>query len=453
MALPEWQREILDRGELYRVGGAVRDRLLDASARPPDDDFLVRGLPPEELETLLGRYGRVVLVGKSFGVYRFTPGNGDAVDIVYPRRERSTGPGHRDFDVHWDWRMPVEEDLVRRDFTVNAIAEDVRTGRRIDPAGGQADLSAGILRAMFPAAFIEDPLRVLRGIRFAATLHFRVEPDTRRMMAQAAPALGTLSAQRVQEEFTKILTRCEQPSAAFVLAHEIGALAVVLPELDRCVGVEQNEYHPDDVFVHSLKTLDCAPRDNLTVRWAALMHDVGKVDTRERVDDERGERIVFYGHEKVSARLTRRALERLRYPVAMVERCVHLVRQHMFNYLEEWKDATVRRFMRTVGDHNLEDLFALREADCRSRNLYVEIDNLRALEARVAEQRAARHTLAVEDLAVDGRDVMEVTGLAPGRAVGEILERLLERVLDDPSMNDRDRLRKAMRGMRTGEGE
>jgi poly(A) polymerase/tRNA nucleotidyltransferase (CCA-adding enzyme) len=305
---------------------------------------------------------------------------------------------------------------------------------------------------MFPAAFVEDPLRVLRGIRFAATLHFTVEAGTRRLMAEAAPALATLSAERVQEELTKVLTRCEHPSEAFVLAHDIGALAMVLPELDRCAGVEQNQYHPDDVFVHSLKTCDCAPRHRLVVRWAALMHDVGKVDTRECIDDERGERIVFYGHEKVSAALTRQAMARLRYPVATVNRCVHLVRHHMFNYLDEWKDSTVRRFMRTVGDGNLEDLFALREADCRSRDLQEEIDNLRALEARVASEREARHTLSVDDLAVDGNDVMEVTGLAPGPAIGRTLERLLEYVLDDPSLNEKTRLLEIMRRTQGGDG-
>jgi putative nucleotidyltransferase with HDIG domain len=441
VSIEPWQREILEHGELFRVGGYVRDRLVDPDAEPPDSDFLVRGLPPDRLERLLSRHGRLVLVGKSFGVYRFTPqGRDAAVEIGYPRLERSTGPGHRDFDVRWDWRLPLEDDLARRDFTINAMAEDVGTGRRIDPHGGERDLRARVLRAIFQDAFVEDPLRVLRGMRFTAQLGLSVEESTRERMHSGSSLLGTVSAERVQDEFTKILTRCDRPSVAFELGREIGALAVLLPELDRCAGVEQNEYHPDDVFVHSLKTCDCAPRDNLAVRWAGLLHDVGKVDTKAVVTDERGERVVFYGHERLGAEAAAEVLARLRYPRAFVARCRRLVEQHMYNYAPEWKDATVRRFMRTVGESHLEDLFLLREADCRSRDLEAELDALAQLRERVAGELEARHTIRLGDLAVDGDDLMSACGLRPGPGLGAALDYLLERVIDDPSLNERERL-------------
>jgi tRNA nucleotidyltransferase/poly(A) polymerase len=454
VSIPQWQRDILKHGELFRVGGHVRDSLLDPTADPPDTDFLVRGIPPDRLEALLGEHGHLVLVGKSFGVYRFTPtGSDEAVEIGFPRLERSTGPGHRDFEVQWDWRLSVEADLERRDFTINAMAENVQTGERIDPLDGERDLRARMLRAVFPEAFVEDPLRVLRGIRFVAQFGLEVETVTRERMHEGTPMLSTVSAERVQDEFSKLLTRCEKPSVAFELAHKTGALQVLLPELDRCAGVEQNEYHPDDVFVHSLKTCDCAPRDNLAVRWAALLHDVGKVDARTVVTDERGLRVVFYGHEKGSAVATSDVLGRLRYPKVFVDKCRRLVEHHMYNYLPEWKDATVRRFMRTLGEDNLDDMFLLREADCRSRDLLSEIDNVADLRDRVAREIDARHTLRLADLAVDGSDVIAACGVEPGPSVGAILDYLLDRVIDEPKLNDRKRLLEIARKWKDHGGE
>jgi hypothetical protein len=183
------------------------------------------------------------------------------------------------------------------------------------------------------------------------------------------------------------------------------------------------------------------------------MHDVGKVDARALVSDERGTRVVFYGHEKISERLTRRALSRLRYSSAFVDACARLVAHHMFNYESEWKDATVRRFMRSVGERHLDDLFALREADCRSRDLRAEIAALGELRSRVQREQAARHTITESDLAVDGRDVMHVLGIGPGSEVGRSLTRLLECVLDDPAMNERSRLLELLRGWRGKNGK
>jgi poly(A) polymerase/tRNA nucleotidyltransferase (CCA-adding enzyme) len=441
VTLPDWQAEIVARGELYRVGGAVRDRLLGLPGNP-DTDLLVRGLPPEELERILARHGRLVYVGKAFGVYKFNPANDDdTYDIVFPRTETSTGPGHREFDVHWDWRLPVEDDLRRRDFTINAIAERIPDGRRVDPFDGAGDLARRKLRTIFERAFVEDPLRILRAARFTARFGLDVDADTRARMRESAALVATVSAERIRDECTKTMTQCDRTGAAWHLLSETGSLVVFLPELSRCAGVVQNEYHPDDVYWHSLKTCDAAPRENLLVRWAALLHDTGKVDARQTVTDERGARVVFYGHELQSADITVAVLERLRYPASFVDACRRLVRHHMYRYAPEWRPATVRRFMRTVGADLLEDLFLLREADCRSRadqaGMDLELERLGTLRRRVDEETRARAVLRVQDLDVDGEDVMRSLGIGPGPEVGRVLERLLERVIESPSDNQR----------------
>lgn len=448
MKRPAWQEEIIARGSLYAVGGAVRDRLMGVAHAPEDVDYVVRGIAPEELEEILGRHGRVAHVGRSFGVYKFTPEDGVAtVDISFPRTESSTGPGHRDFDVRSDWRLDVATDLGRRDFTINAIARDVATGKLIDPHGGAADIRDRILRVIFPRAFVEDPLRILRGLRFAARFDLSVTEDTSELMRNSIGGLRELSPERIQDEFNKLFVQCTRPSVALALAHQLGALDVLVPELARCEGVTQNEFHPDDVFWHSLRTCDAAAREPL-VRWAALLHDVGKVNCKREITDDKGTRVVFYGHEVDGAAATRSVLTRLRYPARFVSRCENLVAQHMFNYESEWTDATVRRFMRRVGEENLEVLFALREADCRSRGPLTsqeELDKLDELRERVQREQRAQRTLKIGDLEIGGDDVMAELGIPAGPRVGDLLGALLEKVIDDPTLNRRHVLLELLR--------
>jgi len=454
MTLSGWQKAVLEAGELYCVGGALRDEMLGITAEDPEIDFLVRDIQPQDLEKILHRFGSVELVGKSFGVYKFTPEKSETTyDIAYPRKERSLGPGHREFAVDWDWKLEVEKDLRRRDFTVNAMARDLRDGRLIDPYGGRRDLEDRVLRMMFVRAFEEDPLRVLRGVRFAVQLQFKVDPATLEAMGDSSPLLDTLSPERIQEELTRILTRSERPSEAFVLMRELGALERILPELDRCAGVEQNEFHPDDVFVHSIKTCDCAPQSNLAVRWAALLHDVGKVDKKKTVTDEKlGDRVVFYGHQQVSAEVAVRVLRRLRYSNVLVGKCAHLIRHHMFDYESAWKASTVRRFIRRVGEDNLNDLFDLRRADAGSRDPQTAARGLEELEGRIRHELEARHTTRIEDLAVNGRDVIREGEVAAGPEVGKVLSELLEAVLEDPELNDRETLLELLRRRRGTQG-
>lgn len=454
MKLLDWQKALSKHGELYRVGGSVRDELMGVPHGKEDVDYLVRGIDPKTLEDVLSRYGRVVHVGKSFGVYKFkATGEDFEHDIAFPRKEVSTGPGHREFDVDWEENHPIEMDLGRRDFTINTLAQNLEDGGIVDPFGGREDIENRRLRMIFPEAFSEDSLRILRGIRFGARFFLDIEPATKAAMKASAPLLTLLSPERIQDEFSKVFSQCEQPSRAFATMHTLGALAIVLPELDRAFGVEQNQYHPDDVFWHSVKSCDQAPQGNVLLRWAALLHDVGKVDSK-RVIEENGSppRVVFYGHEHISADITDSVLSRLRYSNDFVKRCTHLVREHMYYYQPEWNRSTVRRFIRTVGEGNLEDLFLLREADLMSRGMTERAGEVQELRRRVRDEIEAEHALKIEDMEIDGTDVMAVLGIKAGREVGVILHEIFDRVTEDPALNRRETLVAILKGLKKGDG-
>lgn len=437
-----WQTAIIEKGELYRVGGAVRDVLFGIEHDPQDEDFLVRGIAPRTLESILRRHGRAVLVGKSFGVYKFRA-SGESVDhdIAFPRKEISTGPGHRDFAVEYDHRLPIEADLGRRDFTINAVAQNVADGSLVDPFRGGRDAADRVLRMIFPRAFQEDPLRILRGVRFAARFHLKIDRATYSAMLDAAPLVATISVERIQEEFNRILKQCEQPSTAFEELRRVGVLQMLLPELNEAYGIEQNIHHPDDVYWHSLKSADAAPMDNLLVRWAALLHDLGKVAAKQEIEDpEEGRKVVFYGHEDISADITQAVLTRLRFGKDFVKRCRHLVQHHMIRYDSEWNRSSVRRFIRRIGEANLDDMFALKAADVLSRDRYDKLDENEELRRRAQAELEDAHALKITDLKIDGDDVMKVLGIPASARVGVILSSLFERVTEDPSLNERDTL-------------
>ncbi|MBI5867603.1 MAG: HDIG domain-containing protein [candidate division Zixibacteria bacterium] len=308
---PAWLLSLLQEGEVYKVGGPVRDRLLGEKTGK-DTDYLVRLISIERLQQLLRPHGHVNLVGKSFGVIKFTPkaGEGEEVvtfDIALPRTEQSTGAAHTDFLVDFDPQVPVERDLLRRDFTINAMAENCATGELIDPAGGQADLRAKCLRMVFEGAFRDDPLRILRGAQFLARFELTLDPVTRAAMQDAVPLVATVSMERVAEELTKLITLSKKPSLGFKLLQELGALKIILPELEDTVGVDQpGGYHAFPVFEHSLYTADAAPAQ-LRLRWAALLHDINKPQCKQ-VD---GTKATFYAHEKLGSRTARKVLRRL----------------------------------------------------------------------------------------------------------------------------------------------
>jgi len=426
---------ILERGQIYEVGGVVRDSLLERPVTQKDRDFLVTGIPYEELSKILRKFGRVDLVGKSFGIIKFTPREQKITyDVALPRKEFSTGVAHRDFQVDFDYSLPVEDDLKRRDFTINAMAKDLATGEIIDPLGGREDLERKVLRMTSPKAFEEDPLRMLRGIQFSARFEFEIEPLTFRAMKESSHLISSVSPERIQEELSKLLQQADRPSLGFRVMKETGILEEILPELSVCVGVNQpGGYHKFDVFEHTLFTIDHTPK-SVRIRLAALFHDICKPQCRELVP----EGATFYGHERKGAGVAKKVMKRLRYPYQLISEVVLLVRRHM--YTDRVTDKGLRRLIRNVGEDLIFDLLELRRADVKAQGRGKTGKDVDRFKKRIQEELERKPPLSVSDLEIDGHDVMELCKISPSPMVGKILNHLLEKVLDEPEFNQRDKL-------------
>ena len=432
--------------QAYLVGGTVRDVLLGREAPPAVD--VSTDLTPDEV---MRRFARVVPTGLPHGTVTVIEGEW-MVECTTFRREGAYSDARRPDRV--EFTDDPEVDLGRRDLTVNAMAWDPASGELLDPHGGALDLERRILRAVGDplARFREDALRPLRAARFTATLEMEPDEPLRRALAALAAkdsgyAGATVAAERVRDEIERMLTAV-RPSRGFEVLREAGLLALWLPELDRCRGVPQNRFHAYDVYFHSLYTCDAAPRGKPDVRWAALLHDIGKPHTRvERQGDG-----TFYNHEFVGTEIAERLLERLRLPIARRTRIVHLIREHMFDYRPAWSDGALRRWLRRVQPEHVADLFDLRIADMLGNGLKQGFPAyLDPMRQRIERLLRESHALRVTDLAVDGNDVMRELALAPGPAVREALEALLEEVLDDPARNTREHLVARLRDRRARE--
>jgi putative nucleotidyltransferase with HDIG domain len=432
-------------GVVFAVGGRVRDDLRAAMAgivsTPKDLDYVVVGLAQDEVEARLRRIGRVDVVGASFAVLKFRADAGEA-DIALPRRERSTGAGHRDFAIESGPEIPLEDDLSRRDFRMNMIARRIDDDAIVDPYGGVADIQARRIDIVAEATFRDDPLRLLRAAQFAARFGFTPTDRTVAAMTDAAALVTTVSGERIGDEITKLLG-APQPSVGIELLRTTGVLTHLWPELLEGVGVEQNQWHAYDVYRHALATMDAAPAGDPVLRLAALLHDVGKPRTAAPRPDGRGN--TFYSHEIVGADMVPAMLGRLRSSTETVEAITRLVRHHMYAADPQQPAKTVRRFVRRVGAGHLPRLFALRHADVTGSGLPEHGPGTNAaFEARVAAVLAERPPLGVTDLAIGGAEIIALLvarGLAApdfrgDRRVGTVLAALLEEVLDDPARNE-----------------
>ncbi len=416
----------------YLVGGGVRDELL---GRPVTDWDVATDARPERLLELFpaghyeNRFGTVTLAAGDFDV-----------EATTFRRDHRYADHRRPDEVTFS--DSLDEDLARRDFTVNAIAWG-RAGRQTDsgtdqpswadPTGGLADLDHRLLRAVGDPAtrFDEDALRLLRSARLAAQLDFEIEPSTLAAMKATAETVRYVSAERIGDELRKMI-RADPPSRALAILAETGVLEHSLPELAAQRGVAQDKAPGMDLWAHCLATLDAAARldpGNPLLRLAALVHDIGKPGTL--ADGH------FIGHDTEGARLAELMLARLAFPRRDVEAVADLVRYHMFSYEPRWSGAAVRRFIRRVGCNLVDDLLNLRAADNLGSGLQADGGHLGELRRRVAAELAAGAPLTLRELAVRGDDLTAALDLAPGPVVGELLNHLLQWVLDDPARNER----------------
>ena len=450
--------------EAYAVGGCVRDLMLE---RVPEDWDITTNATPEEIQKVFP---------ESFYENRFftvtvKTGSEDPslkeIEITTFRKE-----GRYEDKRHPSEVRPaesLEEDLSRRDFTVNAMALTAG-GELRDPFKGMEDLKGKLIRAVGNPGerFAEDALRMLRAIRFSAKLGFAIEDGTRKEIKENAEWLRAVSKERIRDEFVKMATG-PNGKAAVEMLHELNILKYFLPELEEGIGIEQRGPHKYEVWEHNLRALDYACQENYPprVRIAALLHDVAKPRVRER----RNNIWTFYGHDVLGAKMTCQILDRLKFPKEDADVIAKLVRWHLFNYklkrddqfrrdlvamgenpdardiedseeeLQETTDSAIRRLIRNVGPENIHDLIKVRICDRIATGVPKAVPyRLRHFQFRVEKILREHEAVSVSMLKVRGDDVMRILGIGPGPRVGHLLNALLEEALDEPSKNDKDYL-------------
>ncbi len=418
--------------EAYLVGGCVRDLLI---GRTPKDWDVTTNAKPEDIVRLCPES----FYENDFGTVGVKTGSEDlklAIIEVTPYRTESGYSDKRRPDAV-TFGDNLEEDLARRDFTINAIALDDSKGQLVDPYQGQKDIQHKVLRTVGSPAerFEEDALRLMRAIRLLAELDFALDSETAAAIKEKAANLSHVSRERVRDEFVRILNS-KQPMMAIVLAQQLGLLEFIAPDLTRGIGVDQNQAHSYDVFGHLLRALQhAADKDwGFDIRLAALFHDVSKPETRRWSDEKKD--WTFHGHEVVGSRVTRKALEDLRFSRETIEKVSKLVRWHMFfSDPDQITLSAVRRMIVNVGEENIHELLNLRICDRIGTGRPKE-QPFRFRKYKAMVEEALRDPISVAMLKTDGNRLMEVFHAKPGPKIGWTLSALLEEVLEDPKKND-----------------
>ena len=419
----------------FLVGGCVREIYLGSL---PHDWDVATDARPEAVRRL---FPRTHDVGARFGTVGVIPPEAardeavGSVEVTTFRKDLGYQDGRRPTQVSFG--ASIEEDLARRDFTMNAVAWNPAAGAVVDPFHGLSDIEAGLIRAVGDPTvrFREDALRMLRAVRFSSQLGFTIDPDTWTAIEREAHRVQQLSSERIRDELLRLLETDRAGEGLWVL-HELGLMRYCLPELQGTFRMAQGKPGAPTLLAHLIQTVDACPPDPV-LRLAALFHDVGKLTTRAVTPEGR---VIFHGHEKASAEVALRACRRLRMPKRETCRIVELVRMHMV-FGEEVGKKAVRRWVAANGEDWVRDLILLRRADHVASggdpgdNPFAD-----RLERLLDEVVAEGSAFTVRDLAIGGREVMAATGLAPGPKVGEVLQRLLERVLEAPELNEEKRL-------------
>ncbi|MBI4121599.1 MAG: HD domain-containing protein [Candidatus Ryanbacteria bacterium] len=421
--------------EAFAVGGCVRDILMD---RKPKDWDIATSATPEDITRIFSDS----VYENAFGTVSVFPKNVadeslKMVEVTPYRTETSyTDKRHPD---KVEFGKTLEEDLARRDFTINSLALNVKTDEIIDLFQGKRDFKDGLIRAVGNAEdrFEEDALRIMRALRFAAELGYMIEEKTLLAVKRKAKLLRFIAKERIRDEFSRILLS-PTPHDALNLMRDVGVLKFVMPEIEEGHGVGQNKHHIYTVWEHNLFALKYAAQQNwpLDIRMSALLHDVGK--PRAKRGD--GPDSTFYGHEIIGAKMTHTALLRLRYGKDFVNKVTKLVRYHLFYYnVDEVGDASVRRLIRKVGPEDMEALIQVRICD-RIGSGVPKAEPYKLRHFRFLIDKLSRDPISVRMLKVSGDDIMKIAKIEPGPKVGQLLNILLEEVLDDPKKNTKSHL-------------
>ncbi|NQU18441.1 MAG: HD domain-containing protein [Candidatus Saganbacteria bacterium] len=410
----------------YLVGGCIRDLLL---GKTPFEWDLTTDALPEEVAKL---FEKVVPTGIEFGTVTVVLNDGN-YEVTTFRKDQKYVDGRHPTNVVFT--KDLLEDLSRRDFTINAMAFDPLSNDLVDEFEGQKDLEKKLIRAVGDPKerFSEDGLRSIRACRFAAQLNFEIEKKTDAAINPTLDVTRKVAIERIQDEVKKMLGKADKPSVGFEHMQKTGLLELFMPELIATLGIEQPKaFHKYDVFYHSIYACDHGPKDNLAVRLAALLHDICKPECKD------GDH--FYGHDQKGAETVERLLKRFKFSNQIIKKVINLVKNHMFNYESKWTDAAVRRFMRRVGVENTKDLFLLRFADTKAMEREIDSAYLMELQGRMDKILDEENALHVSDLKIKGSDVMNELKIPPGPKVGKVLNELLEKVLDDPALNQKETL-------------
>lgn len=438
-------RTLEDAGfEAYLVGGCVRDLYRDVT---PKDWDVTTNASPDEIIALFPKtfyeneYGTVGVVNENIEEDDIARESMRVVEVTPYRKETTyTNFRHPD-DVSFSGNLA--DDLLRRDFTMNAIAYKVSANEIVDPYDGEGDIERHLIRTVGKAEdrFHEDALRVMRAVRFGAELGFAIEKDTMDAVVKFAHRLPHIATERIRDEFIKIIMS-DRPMEGIILLNRTEVLRYIIPELEAGIGCEQNGDHIYEVWEHNLRALEHSKERAwpLHVRIAALLHDVAKPHTRKWSDEKKD--WTFYGHDVVGGRMATKILERLRFPKQLTHDVATLVRFHLFfSDIEKITLSAVRRIVANVGPELVWDLMDVRSCDRIGMGRPKETPyRLRKYHSMIEE--AMRAPVSVGMLKIDGARIMEVAQIKPGREIGWILHALFEEVLDHPELNNADYLEK-----------
>lgn len=442
--LQKFNKVFIDAGfKAYLVGGAVRDLFLNKEA---DDWDVATNATPQDVIRI---FKFVVPTGIEHGTVTVHFMKKE-IEVTTFRTESGYSDGRHPDKINY--AATIEEDLSRRDFTINAIAINLSDGKIVDPFHGRKDIKKKIIKTVGNPheRFMEDGLRPIRAIRFASKLNFKIENSTYNEIVEPEvhKKISTISVERFRDEFMKMLSS-ETPSIGLHRMEETGIFNLFMPEIlpcRNCIQKDDRAYHIFDVMDHNIYSCDGAPKNKPLLRLAAFLHDTGKPVVKT-VLQENGQTIFhFYNHEKASAKIARELMIKLKFSNAEIDYVCHLIENHMFNYTPDWKDAAIRKFLVKVSPEYVEDLIDLRLADMYGKyNAPVRLHDSAAcnllieFQERINKVQEEKSALSLKDLKVNGKDLMEI-GIPAGKHLGTILNELFNCVLEDPQMNEKNKL-------------